>query len=42
VPTIELISIDSPAIPDLPIYASFAYQAETELQSHRSSPNAEA
>jgi len=34
-PTIELISIDCPAIPALPTYRSFAYRAETRLESHR-------
>jgi hypothetical protein len=34
-PTIELISIRCPRVPDLPRYDSFAYIAETKLQSHR-------
>lgn len=34
-PTIELISIGCPKIPELPRYDSFAYIAETELRSHR-------
>lgn len=33
-PTIELISIDCLAIPDLPCYPSFTYQTETRLVSH--------
>lgn len=33
-PTIELISIGCPKIPELPRYDSFAYTAETELRSH--------
>lgn len=34
-PTIELISIGCTKIPDLPRYDSFAYFAETKLNSHR-------
>ena len=34
-PTIEIVSIDCSAIPDLPCYRSFAYRAETQLVSHR-------
>jgi hypothetical protein len=34
-PTIELISIDCPIVPDLPRYASFAYSVESVLDSHR-------
>lgn len=34
-PTIELISIDCPAIPELPHYSSIAYRIEDRLQSHR-------
>ena len=34
-PTIELISIGCPQVPDLPRYDSFAYIAEMKLQSHR-------
>lgn len=34
-PTIELISIGGREVPALPRYPSFAYIAETKLQSHR-------
>lgn len=34
-PTIELISVGCPNIPELPRYDSFAYIAEAELRSHR-------
>lgn len=34
-PTIEIVSIGCPQIPDLPRYPSLAYIAETTLQSHR-------
>ena len=36
VPTIELISIGCPSVPELPKYPSFAYIAETDLVTHRS------
>ena len=36
VPTIELISIGCPTVPELPKYPSFAYIAETKLVTHRS------
>ena len=35
-PTIELISIGCPKVPELPKYPSFAYIADTELVTHRS------
>jgi hypothetical protein len=35
-PTVELISIGCPKVPELPKYSSFAYIAETELVTHRS------
>lgn len=34
-PTIELVSIGCPEVPNLPQYPSFAYKAETTLRSHR-------
>lgn len=34
-PTIEIISINANAIPELPLYGSFAYILERELISHR-------
>jgi len=34
-PTIELISIGCKKVPDLPNYSSFAFIAETGVQSHR-------
>ncbi|BCU78299.1 hypothetical protein [Luteolibacter sp. LG18] len=34
-PTLELVSIGCPEIPELPRYESFAWRAETELVSHR-------
>ncbi len=34
-PTIEIISIDCPVIPELPKYSSFAYIIESVLESHR-------
>jgi hypothetical protein len=34
-PTIEIISVDCPEIPELPAFRSFSFEAESVLQSHR-------
>ena len=34
-PTIELVSIDCPIVPELPKYSSFTYIVESVLESHR-------
>lgn len=34
-PTIEIVSLECPTIPELPLFSNFAFIAETNLRSHR-------